>query len=620
MVEKFANKETKKDNFNKQMELRKKSYTYRSVQVATEKVQEHLEPRGFFAKVKSLIKAPKKALSKLQDHADTIHRWKTSHNEAERKLSDKALTVIEQYNGKQHTIVFTEPAFHDSSVGIPPQEGPEIAPEIGETDLFRMRVFQILNKEMGLSPKEIFSLNQKQPEAVNLEGRVCLKQDFQVFPGETVRVSVNFERRETSLPRELFVGIKSTQTGFPDPLFCFGFALPEAFLPRLPKNAEKYPRYWALLRRKEALAKALLPRGEKNLTAKRLLSVERSLFGKNPEIYQKGLSSLLTTLLGHDLLPPLFGNEVHGHEVRKASVLHRQILFPHLLQTEVLESTPSALLAGRGLKTCSPVEGDRKILYDDLRKKHLLRNPLLFDLLAEPYRKIQTLYDRWKKKAEEHDPQTVEELLRILEVCRPGLDGRQMSVEADRQMGEPDGHQMDEVLLRTHEAGRHGLGGRRMNVEDGHQMDELDDHQMDVQAGRHMGVEADRQMGELDDLHMGEVLLRNRVVRPGLADLDLFENRLFLGMEPYFLELCLYFYRLQNEDVRRPCLSEKGVALFGLALCHQILFLDRLEGKILSPDQAFVVQMQVVFDPLQKSYDPLLVEIREILKEFLQNR
>ena len=611
-----------------------KSYTYRSVQVALKKVQEHLEPKGVFARVKSLIKAPKKALSELQEHADTIHRWKTSHNEAERKLSDKALAVIEQYNGKHHTIVFTEPASHVSSVGIPPQEGPEIAPEIGETDLFRMRVFQILNKEMGLSPKEIFSLNHKQPEAINLEGRVCLKQDFQIFPGETVRVSVNFERKETSLPRELFVGIKSTQTGFPDPLFCFGFALPEAFLPRLPKNAEKYPRFWALLRRKEALAKALLPRGEKNLTAKRLLSSERALFGKNPDLYQKGLSSLLTTLLGHDFLPPLFGNEVH--EVRKTSVLHHQSLFPHLLQTEVLESTPSALLAGRGLKTCSPVEGDRKILYDDLRKKHLLRNPPLFDLLAEPYRKIQTLYDRWKKRVEEHDPQTAEELLRILEACRPGLACRQMGVVVDRQMGALGGHHMGEELLRTHEVGRHDLADRRMGVEADRRMGELDDLRKDAEDGRqmgeldgrHMGVEADHRMGELDDRHMGEVLLKNRVARPGLAcgqmmktDLDPFENRLFLGMEPYFLELSLFFYRLQNEDVRRPgCLSEKGVALFGLALCHQILFLDRLEGKILSPDQAFAVQMQVVFDPLQKSYDPLLVEIREILKEFLQNR
>ena len=168
--------------------------TFRSVQVAIQKVHDHLYPKGFFAKLKSFIKEPKKALSELQRHADTLHRWKTSQDAAERKLSNKALQVIEQYNGKQHTIVFTEPASHHYSIGVPPNEGPEIVPEMGETDLFRMRVFQILNKEMGLSPKEIFSLNQGQPEAFNLEGRVCLKQDFPTFPGETVRVSVNFEK------------------------------------------------------------------------------------------------------------------------------------------------------------------------------------------------------------------------------------------------------------------------------------------------------------------------------------------------------------------------------------------------------------------------------------------
>ena len=110
-------------------------------------------------------------------------------------------------------------------------------------------------------------------------------------------------------------------------------------------------------------------------------------------------------------------------------------------------------LGGPRSEDLSSRRGRSEKSLDDLRRRHLLvsadskirQNPLLFDLLAEPYRKIQTLFDHWKKK-----------------------------------------------------------------VEDG-------------------------------NLRKGEELLRNLEVRPGLADLDPFENRLFLGMEPYFLELILFF-------------------------------------------------------------------------------
>ena len=113
---------------------------------------------------------------------------------------------------------------------------------------------------------------------------VSLWQTIIPFPGDIINLTGEFTRKsQCSVPvsQSFSVFSKSVQTGFPHPSQHMGWALADALIPAFPQKIEHLLFLQPLLHKKNAIAKALLPKGELREKAKSLLKLKKQSFEEN---------------------------------------------------------------------------------------------------------------------------------------------------------------------------------------------------------------------------------------------------------------------------------------------------------------------------------------------------
>lgn len=134
----------------------------------------------------------------------------------------------------------------------------------------------------------IHAVLQKSADGRQASGNatVSLRQVLIPFPGETIELTGEFKRESQCsfpIPHSFRLFSKSVQTGFPHPSQHSGWALADQLIPAYPQKMEQMPILQPLLQKKNAIAKALLPKGELREKAKAQLKLKKQGFETDKE-------------------------------------------------------------------------------------------------------------------------------------------------------------------------------------------------------------------------------------------------------------------------------------------------------------------------------------------------
>jgi hypothetical protein len=269
-------------------------------------------PRSFFQRIKYFIL---KITGKLLD--EEVQR-------SEIPLSDRKISYSKSKKEKND----------DSSHAL-------VAPKHQEVDLFFAKAYTLLRSETPEAEclDDMLKSLRDNPIKATLKAESIISLDCALtpLPGETIQLSGGFSRTPAmSIPiRESFrICTSAEQSGYPHPLQHIGFALSKEVIGFRLLRPYLAPRVDALLKKKEEIAKELLPGRDLNKVAKQLLLVRKKVFYDNREEITARLETFLEAFLkaaGKKWSPSyfnLFRNEKNYFE--QVSFFHHDVVLTHM--------------------------------------------------------------------------------------------------------------------------------------------------------------------------------------------------------------------------------------------------------------------------------------------------
>lgn len=172
-----------------------------------------------------------------------------------------------------------------------------------EEDVFRMKAITQFQK-LGFRFDEMKSFKYSPISASSADSIVSMFQTIVPFPGELVEMKGSFRRNIASgshsipIPDSFQLISKSIQTGFPHPCQHTGWALANQLIPAFPQNMDQLTYWQPLNKRKNDIAKDLLPNGKYLAKAKELLKLKKRCFEENLNEFlalQKTLSQAIVS-------------------------------------------------------------------------------------------------------------------------------------------------------------------------------------------------------------------------------------------------------------------------------------------------------------------------------------
>lgn len=202
-------------------------------------------------------------------------------------------------------------------------------PSQEEIDTLKMKAIRLIESESGFKEALIETFKEKgNLQELDSDGNtVTLMQTWSELPGEVHRIVGAFKREARhSIPiKDSFkIFLESTQPGHPYPPQHMGWSLSHWLVPSAVIWIDQIPLLKPLLDRKKWMAEALLPKGPKNLRARKLFRLKRSAFEEN----------LLEYLTSHQEL---------AHAIVKASPYGDEMVFHKVINPyfEALSALPS---------------------------------------------------------------------------------------------------------------------------------------------------------------------------------------------------------------------------------------------------------------------------------------
>jgi hypothetical protein len=173
---------------------------------------------------------------------------------------------------------------------LPKYEIPHLSWQAAQ--LFYMKVIALVEKHQILSHSEarkIIRVASVNSSIDPLSGLCTVACSLSPFPGQTITVTGAFEKDTISsfysIPSKkasFHLTLNSTQTGFPHPLQCAGWALPD-LLPQYPQRLEELDLFKSLFERKQKAAQGLHPNECLTDKAKKYLQLQTELFEEHKE-------------------------------------------------------------------------------------------------------------------------------------------------------------------------------------------------------------------------------------------------------------------------------------------------------------------------------------------------
>lgn len=289
---------------NKDDELKKALDQLEAFKEASEKKESRLDKiadlvQGFFSsdykeKKAELLAEVKKELIKsigvIKTYLPLLDKYREGTPE-QRKLAEFALKTIEDYNqvlsAKEEGSslkIEVHPSvqkFKTSQIDDLFKSNKSHAPSSQEErDTLRMKAIRLIESQMG--PREEGSKVEGEIAQVNEEGKmVTLVQTWSELPGEITRIVGAFRRESNhSIPiKDSFqLYLESIQPGHPYPPQNMGWSLSHWLVPSSVLWIDQIPLLKPILERKKQAAIDLLPKGKKNLRARRYYRFKKDLF------------------------------------------------------------------------------------------------------------------------------------------------------------------------------------------------------------------------------------------------------------------------------------------------------------------------------------------------------
>lgn len=173
-----------------------------------------------------------------------------------------------------------------------------------EKEAFKMKCLSLLGKGSNLSFHDIKCSLKKTPihthmidsKQFKLQQRICpLPGEFHVVKGQFIRtggfgcsipIAKSFEKI-----------LLAKQTGIPFSSQEVGWAVPGTWILYHPHRPDKIPLFDFRIRRRDSIAKELLPGGSLNSKAKQILNLRHEVFDGHAEYFVKQMSELMKALI-----------------------------------------------------------------------------------------------------------------------------------------------------------------------------------------------------------------------------------------------------------------------------------------------------------------------------------
>lgn len=197
-----------------------------------------------------------------------------------------------------------------------------------EADTLKMKAIRLIESESGFKEALIETFREQdkgRSEVIDSDGKtVTLMQTWSELPGEVHRIVGAFKREARhSIPiKDSFkIFLESTQPGHPYPPQHMGWSLSHWLVPSSVLWIDQLPLLGPILERKKKMATALLPKGPKNLWARKLYRLKKIAFEENPNeylTYQQELAHAIVQAspvedgnFFHQVIKPFFGALEH---------------------------------------------------------------------------------------------------------------------------------------------------------------------------------------------------------------------------------------------------------------------------------------------------------------------
>lgn len=171
------------------------------------------------------------------------------------------------------------------------QRPPTQPPSQEEVDTLKMKAIRLIESETGFKEAliETFKDQEGSLQEIESDGKtVTLMQTWSELPGEVHRIVGAFKREARhSIPiKDSFkIFLESVQPGHPYPPQHMGWSLSHWLIPSSVLWIDQIPLLQPILERKKKMAEALLPKGPKNLRARKLYRFKKMAFDENPNEY-----------------------------------------------------------------------------------------------------------------------------------------------------------------------------------------------------------------------------------------------------------------------------------------------------------------------------------------------
>lgn len=172
------------------------------------------------------------------------------------------------------------------------QKPPSRLPSQEEVDTLKMKAIRLIESESGFKEALIETFKDQESgslQEIESDGKtVTLMQTWTELPGEVHRIVGAFKREARhSIPiKDSFkIFLESVQPGHPYPPQHMGWSLSHWLIPSSVLWIDQIPLFRPLLERKKKMAEALLPKGPKNLRARKLYRLKKIAFDESPNEY-----------------------------------------------------------------------------------------------------------------------------------------------------------------------------------------------------------------------------------------------------------------------------------------------------------------------------------------------
>lgn len=284
---------------SKDDELKKALDQLEAFKQASEKKSSRLEKvadlvQGFFSsdykvkKEQALLQVKKELIQSIgviKTYLPLIDKYREGSPE-EQKLAEFALKTIEGYNqaltSENALKIEIHPAiqkFKNSKIDDLFKTKTQAQSSQEERDTLRMKAIRLIENDSGIGE---VGLHESSISEVKKEGKtVTLVQTWSDLPGEVTRIVGAFRRESNhSIPiKDSFkLYLESIQPGHPYPPQHMGWSLSHWLVPSSVLWIDQIPLLKPIIERKKQTALDLLPKGKKNLKARKYYRFKKELF------------------------------------------------------------------------------------------------------------------------------------------------------------------------------------------------------------------------------------------------------------------------------------------------------------------------------------------------------